>query len=475
MAAVQAEETAPDDQGYRVTRSVTVPFAGEGSGEGPLTWGQLGTWRTIQKQRCSLGVGDASPLPAGTSLESVITGFSFLIGRHQSLRTRVGFDAEGNARQVLSERGEMPLEIVDVDDDGDPAAVGAALRRRYHDTEFDYTSEWPIRMAVIRHRGALTHVVALYCHLATDGFGVDAILGDLANLDFQTGRATAPLKTRQPLEQAGWQAGPAGRRQSRAALRHWEQALRTVPARRFPESTDRDEPRFRYVYYNTPATHLAAQRIAARTGTGTSPVLLAAFAVALARVTGCNLVAAQLIVSNRFRPGMTNFVGTINQTGLCVVDLAGATFDEAVRRAWRSSLSAYRNAYYDPFELDTLLAQIGEERGEEVDVELIFNDRRTEAQREVADPLPTTDAVRAALPSTTMRWAAQLERTGERFVFHVNGRPDTVDVWMCIDGRCLSRDDTEALLHGFETAAVEAALDPGAVTGIELTPAGARQ
>jgi hypothetical protein len=468
-------DAAPDGQGYRVTRRVTVPFAGEGSGEGPLTWGQRTIWHTIQQQRCSLGVGDASPLPEGTSLESVISAFSFLIGRHQSLRTRVGFDADGRATQVLSERGEVPLEIVDVDDDGDPAAVGAALRRRYHDTEFDYASEWPIRMAVIRHRGAFTHVVALYCHMAVDGSGVDALLGDLANLDFRTGRATAPVAASQPLELAGWQAGPAGRRQSQAAVRHWEQALRTVPARRFPESTDRDEPRFRYVYYNTPATHLAAQRIAARTGTGTSPVLLAAFAVALSRVTGYNPVAAQLIVSNRFRPGMTDFVGTISQTGLCVVDLAGATFDEAVRRAWRSSLNAYRNAYYNPFELDALLARISEERGEQVDVELIFNDRRTEVQREVAKPLPTAGEVRAALPRTTMRWAAQLERAGERFVFHVNDMPDTVDVWMCIDGHCLSRDDTEALLRGFEAVAVEAALDPDTMTGIELASATARQ
>lgn len=471
MSAVDA---APDGQGYRLTQRVTVPFAGEGSGEGPLTWGQLAIWRTIQQQRCSLGVGDASPLPEGTSLESVIAAFSFLIGRHQSLRTRVGFDADGDVMQVLAQRGEVPLEIVDVDDDGDPATVGAALRRRYHDTEFDYTVEWPIRMAVIRHRGALTHVVALYCHLATDGFGVDAILGDLVNLDFQTGRAVAPVTTQQPLEQAGWQVGPTGRRQSQAAVRHWEQALRTVPARRFRESTDRDEPRFRYVYYNTPATHLAAQRIAARTGTGTSPVLLAAFANALARVTGYNPVVAQLIVSNRFRPGMQDYVGTISQTGLCVVDLADATFDEAVRRAWRSSLNAYRNAYYNPHELDALLAKIGEERGEPIDVELIFNDRRTEAQREISDPLPTAEDVRAALPRTTIRWAAQLERAGERFTFHINDKPDTVDVWMCIDSHCLSREDTEEFLHRFEADTVEAALDPAAVTGIELTPAAIR-
>jgi hypothetical protein len=457
----------PEGQGYRVTRRVAVPFAGEGSGQGPLTWGQVTIWLTIQKQRCSLGVGEAAPLPPGMSLEALIAGFSFLIGRHQSLRTRVGFDADGNAVQVVSERGEVPLEIVDVDDEGDPAAVGTALRARYHDTEFEYATEWPVRLAVIRHRGALTHVLALYCHMATDGSGLDAMMTDLANLDFRTGLATGPVTAMQPLEQAAWQRGPSGRRQSRAALQHWEHALRSIPARRFAESNDHDEPRFRYVYFDSPATHLATQRIAARTGTGTSPVLLAAFNVALARVTGTNPVATQLIAGNRFRPGMADYVGTLSENGLVVVDLADVTFDEAARRAWRGSLSAYRNAYYDPFELEALKARIGEERGEQVDVDCLFNDRRTDAQRAVADQVPTPDQVRAALPLTTWRWAPQLERAGERFIFHVNDKPDTVDIWLCIDGQCLSRDDTEALLRGFEAAAVEAALDPDAVTGIE--------
>ena len=461
--------------GFRVTQRVTVPFAGEGSGEGPLTWGQHHIWRIIQQQRCSLGVGDTAKLPEGTSLEALIAGFTFLFSRHQSLRTRVGFDADGKPVQVVADRGEVPLEIVDLDDDADPAQVGAALRKRFHDVEFDYTREWPVRLAAMRHRGAFTHAVALYCHLATDGGGMDAMLADLVNLDFATGRATTPVTATQPLEQAAWQHSPAGLRHSRASIRHWEQAVRSIPARRFLESTDYDEPRFRYVYWNSPATHLAAQMVAARTGTNTSPVLLASFAVTLARLTGYNPVATQLIASNRFRPGMPDYVGTISQNGICVIDLADITFHEAVDRARRGSMSAYRTAYFDPVELDALLARVGEERGEEIDVDCVFNDRRTEAQRLVADKLPTPEQVQAALPRTTIRWAQQLERTGERFFFHVNDMPDTVDVWMCIDGRCLSHDDTEALLYGFEATTVEAAFDPNYVTGIEHTPLTAAQ
>jgi hypothetical protein len=125
------------------------------------------------------------------------------MGRHQSLRTRLAFDTDGHVRQVVAERGEVPLEIIDADDADDPAEVAAALRTRYHDTEFDYV-----------------------------------------NLDPATGRATAPVTATQPLELAAWQQGPDGRRQNERTLRTWERMLHTIPARRFAESADKREPRF---------------------------------------------------------------------------------------------------------------------------------------------------------------------------------------------------------------------------------------
>ncbi|HEX3591262.1 MAG TPA: condensation domain-containing protein, partial [Pseudonocardiaceae bacterium] len=155
---------------------VLIPFEGPGSGVGELTWGQLGVWRAIQRQHCSMGVGRPLPLPAGATVTAVADGLRFVMGRHQSLRTRLVFDHDGHVRQCVASEGEVPLEIVDAADDEDPAAVAVALRARYHDTEFDYANEWPVRMAVVRHCGALTHVVALYCHLALDGGGADALV-----------------------------------------------------------------------------------------------------------------------------------------------------------------------------------------------------------------------------------------------------------------------------------------------------------
>ena len=50
-----------------IRRSKTaVPFHGEGSGVGDLTWGQLEIWQTIQRTGRSLNIGGAIPMAAGT-------------------------------------------------------------------------------------------------------------------------------------------------------------------------------------------------------------------------------------------------------------------------------------------------------------------------------------------------------------------------------------------------------------------------
>jgi hypothetical protein len=108
-----------------------------------------------------------------------------------------------------------------------------------------------------------------------------------------------PVTATQPLDQARWQRSPAGRRQNDAALAYWETVLRTIPPGRFRGADKRYEPTFQEVNFSSPAAHLATLAIAARTTANTSSVLLAAFAVALATVTGVNPVVTQVVVSNR--------------------------------------------------------------------------------------------------------------------------------------------------------------------------------
>ncbi|MEV4135611.1 condensation domain-containing protein [Dactylosporangium sp. NPDC049742] len=165
----------------------------------------------------------------------------------------------------------------------------------------------------------MTHVVMSYCHLAVDGLGIDAIVRDMANLDAATGEAVARVGGITPFELAGQQASAAGRRAGDKSLRHWERVLRALPPRRLGTSDDPCTPRYRELALRSPALRRALPRIAARTGIGTGYILLAAYAMALHRLTGRNPSVAQLVVSNRFRPGCADSVSHLAQLSVCAV------------------------------------------------------------------------------------------------------------------------------------------------------------
>lgn len=479
---------------------VLIRFAGEGSGVGELSWGQQEIWRAVRRYGNSLSLGGVTALPGGITVAEVAAGFGFLIGRHQALRTRLTFDEHGHVRQVVADRGEIGLEIVDVGEAGDgegdglgadQAKLADAVFTRLSATDFDYEREWPVRIAVIRHGVAVTHMVAVYFHLALDQSGLNALVADLANRDPVTGLATRLVTGTPPLGQAAYQGTAAARQQSDTALRYWERMLRSLPAQRFRTTTaDHDSGHRgvgrdsvgaqgighhragRYVdaHFTSPAVRAALPLIAARSRTGTASVLLAAYAVALARVTGRNPSVARVVVGNRFRPGFADSVSTVNQPGLCVIDVAGIGFEDAIARAARASMNAYKHAYYDPARRDELVEAIARERGEEIDLSCFFNDRRgPDVDSGVAGVLPTAaaaQAVRDLRRDSTLRWIAEVEQSGERLFVHVEDDPDGVLFKTRADTRYFSPAELEELLRGVEAVLVEAVEDAKAATAV---------
>lgn len=439
---------------------VVVPFEGKGQGLGELTWAQKGLWKAMLLTGSSLPVGGISPLPPDWTTGDLALLLRFLLGRHPSLRTRMALDpAGGLPRQHLASAGEVVLQVLDAGAE-DPAAVAGAQLDRWQRSVFDYEAEWPIRTALVTADGAATHLVAVYCHLALDLHGLEVLLADLATMDRRTGRSNAPVLGTPPLELAAEQRRPRALRRSAAALAHWESTLRRIPARRLPGSADRREPRFWELGYSSVAALRAARIIAARSGLRTAPVLLAACAVALRTVTGQDPSVLQVLVSNRFRPGLARAVTPLTQSSLCVVDVGAADFDEIAAGAQRAVVRAGKNAYYDPVLLDEIYRAVDVERGEDVDVDCFFNDRRRRAGHDEPGPVPSADEVRAALPHSALRLDRTLEHFDHRLFVHVNDVPESVDWTVCADTHHLSPADAEALLVRMEAALVAAALSP---------------
>lgn len=438
-----------------MSERVLVSFEGGDCGTAGLTWGQ---WDMLPKMRlhdCSFSISGYMPLPDGTTVADVADDLRFLIGRYPGLRTRLAYAADGSPQQVAAASGEVNMEVVDAGG-ADPEKVAAELHRSYDGYVFDETSEWPVRWAAVTSGGAVTHAVWAISHLVADGPSMVTMLADLAARDRATGAAASPVTSMQPIELARWQASPEGQRKNAAALHRWERLLGDIPARRFAGSSDPREPLYWELGYSSPASHLASRILAARTGTSTSTVMLAGFAVALARVTGITPAVVQVVMNNRYRRELAGTVSPLALSVPVVIEVDGG-FDEVIGRAWRRAIGAYQLSYYDPRARDELIARVSAERGEQVDIDCYVNDRRV-LMGEPDGKLPTPAQVREALDRSKLTWGWQKDIAGNRMFLHVMGVPDTADFSLSANTHYVSPSDMEAFVRSLEEVLVDAAL-----------------
>jgi Condensation domain len=442
---------------------IMIGFRGEGSGSAPTTWGQREIWTVFAREGRSVNLTGRMPLGPGARVRDAAQILGYLMSRHPCLRTKFRFDDQGTpVEQVLEDSGEAALEIVDIDEE-DPAERLEEHFALNDLTDFDSAADWPIRMTLLRHRGTLVYALAAYSHLAMDLHGLDVLLADLAARD-PGAPPTAPpnsmtLNSMTPFEIAHWQQGPAARRQTRAGLRHWERLLRAVEPQRLPYRPDVPEPRYRKIIYTSPAAYRALWSVAGRLGTQTGPILLAAWACVLDRMTGAAPVVLQLVVNNRFRRALADSVSPVSQHGLCAIDAAGRPFGQVVAEAWRAQVQAGMNGYYDPAALTALVGDVERDRDAVLDIACYFNDRRR-GSRLRSGPPPTADSsLRAALEHTSVVWET-LNRPDDRLAIHIDDAPDTLRFLICADTHYLPADRMQACAQALEELLIEQALDP---------------
>ena len=458
-----------------VADGLIVPFSGEGSGTARLTWGQQAIWRAFEVCGQPIWLTGITQVPVGLRASDLADRMAYQMSRHQSLRTRLIVADDAPVKQVVAASGELELNIVDTADGDDPYQVAKAIESGWAegDGSYDFATAWPVRVTVVRHRGVPVYQVRALSHIVADSFGVLALRRDQAEWTPVSGEPPRPVTAMQPLEEARWQASPAGQRHNETTGKYWQRLLRTIPARRFPEPADKPQERYCRFFFDSRAAHLAIQAIAARTRFGTSSVLLAALAVGMARASGVNPLVPRLYVSNRFRPRLADAVSPIAQTCPLVIDVAGVTFDEAVRRAYYSSLVAYKHGYFEPVKIREQVAAVSAERGEQLDVDFVYNDIRLPSLREVTDSRVGRHDVETALPLTTLTC---VERPAAEdfcnFTFHdseavtYQGSPPTIHATVLVDDHYVPRSWVSRCLREIEASLISAAFDPNATTGV---------
>jgi Condensation domain len=465
------DEQAVAEQVKGAVRLIVIRFAGEGSGEAPLTWSQADHWRVNQESGQVSTFGGSFQMPPTSTIDGIVDMLRFMLSRHQALRTTLRFDPDGTPRQHCVEAGEFALPVIEAGE-ADPAELANQVEQDFHTRPFDLEQDWPIRAGVVTVDGRVSHFIVVYLHLAIDGGGTEALLADLAARDPATGEPAGPVTAIQPLELARRQAEPAAQRQSAAAMRYLNRVLRTVDPKLLGEPRRPGPASYRPVRYRSPAALLAVRRIVAEQGGPASSVVSAMYAVALGRLLGRGDIWAMMLVSNRFRPGLAETVGLIVQSSPFQLDVAGVSLATAVARARGSMLHTYKNAYYDGRHRDEVLDRVQRERGVLIDTRNYFNDRRGERP---PDGLPPAgdDRLRAALAEGA--WVPEFDRP-PRNVLQVNlmdapvaelGDPtEAIDLHITWDPRYFELAEIQRLATGIEAAAVEAAITPDAPTGV---------
>lgn len=448
---------------------VVVPFTGAQAGLQPLTWGQKAILQDMQDSGNQFSMGGRYELPEGSSVEEAAARLSGLVGRHASLRMRLRTDDAGRPCQEVAGSGRIGLDILGIPDDADRADVArcaADLMETWPLARFDFHSDWPLRMAVLRHRGACAYLVWALSHLAADGGGHLLLAADLRD-----GAASGPRRAQLP-DIAHREQTPQLRQLSSRTMRYWEAALRHIPAQTFGEPASargKTGPRYWQARFSSPAAHLAMLAIATRTGTDASRVTLALIATAIARATGVQPLTIKVMVNNRFRPGLADVIAPIAQNSVVTIDVTDTTVDEVVARARGASLSAGMRAYYDPDDLAEVIRRLDADHGYPASITCRVNDQRAMIMRaeEAADRGEVTpEQITRRLAETSLTWLGRRDNMHEQANILIENQPGVLSLHMMWDRWSLADGQVEALLRGVEEVAVEAAFDPAAPTKV---------
>ncbi|AUY52851.1 condensation domain-containing protein [Streptomyces sp. CB01881] len=452
------------------SQQLEITFSSGRSGTGPATWGQQAIWDAVGRLSPAdaprYNITTAAPLEPGLPVPVVLDALTDLLHLHDSLHTRLHPDGEGRLRQTVDPEGRLPVHTRHGDgDSAELARTGAAFHDELAALPFDCATEWPVRVGLVVAGGLVRHISLVLSHTALDGAGMGRLAMDLTELSLGSSaeaiRARRPAQ--QPLEEAAFQQSERGRRRDANARAHVLRKLRSGPPRLFPAARH-DEPQpFPNAVLSSPALLRAVELVAAGHRASTSSVLLAATAVMTARLAGSSDAVLQVVVNNRFLPGLTAAVSVVAGDGLLHLPDADGEFAAVVRRTHAASIATYRHAYYDKRLLDEEIARLTAEHGPLADRSCIFNDTRDLVPPSLGEPATPSPGDAAGTASgepldparTTLGWPKEFEpRPGLTYALDALRTPDALQLAMTADGSVLPRPRMERFLYGIEELVV---------------------
>jgi hypothetical protein len=299
-------------------RPVPVAFTGDRAGESPLTLGQLDlyTWLSENPDHLYVILCVELPVPAMVSVEDVAEAVAVLVARHESLRT--SYVPGEQPRQRVAAAGVQLLEVCSLGEGQwgprDRPVVTEALIQWLR--ESPDPGRRPVRVAVAIAPGAGDQVIACaaaFSHMDVDHGAIEILKRDFAGLLGDPARRPAGRSDppgHQPLDQAELEATPAERHRAEAALDYQRKQSRQIPHHLYALPGTRTAGESLAVELSSVAAAMAVRRVAARTRTSRSNVVLAAIGAVIARRANYPELVLPLLSSNRFERHLANYVGS---------------------------------------------------------------------------------------------------------------------------------------------------------------------
>ncbi|MET1071739.1 MAG: condensation domain-containing protein, partial [Umezawaea sp.] len=263
-----------------------------------------------------------------------------VVARHESLRTGIGL-VDGEPRQVVVPHTLVSLPVVEGDVQGH-AREQAAI---------PFTLDEPplLRVVLVRESRDLHTLIVVIHHVACDGWSTEIFYRDLAHayhglLDGDS--APRPELSIQYADYVAWQEESLTGEPMRDLVAHWRGALSGVTPLALPVDRPRGSAR-RMAGGRLELTLDAAEvarldALAADRSATRFMVLLAAFKVALARITGQDDVAVGTPAAGRHHPDAEELIGFFANTLVLRTRLPLAEgFGEAVAAVRHTCLEAF--------------------------------------------------------------------------------------------------------------------------------------
>ncbi len=354
------EQLKREKKGQRPVTGIPLTRRTEEEGPLPLSFAQQRLWFLEQfEPGTSLYNMPEIWLLQGTLHCALLQhAFDALVIRHEILRTTFPL-LDGEPIQIIAPLQRLALPIIDLQ--GLPEEVREAESSRLREQEkqrpFDL-AQGPLLRGTILRLADEKHILLLtWHHIISDGWSRGVFVRDLTALYSAALREEQPPLPVLPIQYADfalwqrqWFQGETLQRQ----LAYWKRQLSDLPALHLP--TDRPRPVVRsmrgsWVSHQLPVPlAIRLQALSQQEHDSLFMILLATFALLLARYTDSDDIPIGTVIANRNRTEIENLIGFFVNTLVLRVDLSGnPRFRELLKRVREMCLEAYE--YQDlPFE-----------------------------------------------------------------------------------------------------------------------------